>query len=137
MTRNSIRLKFVKKNSILNPVQTLPKCYNLGSPRSIKSPSNSVRYNCQNICSRSRRPKTILKIRKKAPFLRRSTNLLFTSFSKTLLTTERRLTGRQFSVVHLSPTFLNTATTDETFQQSGKQDSFRHMLKSSASKNEN
>ena len=35
-----------------------------------------------------------------------------------------------------SPTFLNTlntGTTDETFQQSGKQDSFRHILKSSAS----
>ena len=30
-------------------------------------------------------------------------------------------------------TFLNPGTTDETFQQSGKQDSFRHMLKSSAS----
>ena len=33
----------------------------------------------------------------------------------------------------LSPTFLNTRTTDETFQQSGKQDSFSHILKSSAS----
>ena len=30
------------------------------------------------------------------------------------------------------PTFLNTGTTDETFQQSGKQDSLRHLLKSSA-----
>ena len=29
--------------------------------------------------------------------------------------------------------FLNTGTTNETFQQSGKQDSFRHILKSSAS----
>ena len=27
---------------------------------------------------------------------------------------------------------LNRETTDETFQQSGKQDSFRHILKSSA-----
>ena len=33
----------------------------------------------------------------------------------------------------ISATFLNTGTTDETFQQSGKQDSFRHLLKSSAS----
>ena len=31
------------------------------------------------------------------------------------------------------PAFLNTGTTDETFQQSGKQDSFRHILKSLAS----
>ena len=59
--------------------------------------------------------------------------LLLTSFSKTLPTTERRLTGRQFLAVDLSPTFLNTGTTNETFQQSGKQDSFRHLLKSSAS----
>ena len=29
--------------------------------------------------------------------------------------------------------FLNTGTTDETFQQSGKQDSFRHILMSAAS----
>ena len=30
-------------------------------------------------------------------------------------------------------TFLNKGTTNETFQQSGKQDSFRHILKKSAS----
>ena len=30
------------------------------------------------------------------------------------------------------PTLLNTWTTDETFQHSGKQDSLRHLLKSSA-----
>ena len=35
--------------------------------------------------------------------------------------------------VDLSPTFLNTGTTDETFQQSGKQDSLRYLLTSSAS----
>ena len=43
------------------------------------------------------------------------------------------LTGPQFLAVDLSPIFLNTGTTNETFQQSGKQDSFRHILKSSAS----
>ena len=62
-----------------------------------------------------------------------STILLFTSFSKTLLITERRLTGQQFLVVDLFPTFLNTGTTDETLQQCGKKDSFRHILKSLAS----
>ena len=30
------------------------------------------------------------------------------------------------------PTFLNTGITGETFQLSGKQDSFRHILKGSA-----
>ena len=33
----------------------------------------------------------------------------------------------------LSPTFFNIGNTDDTFQQSGKQDTFRHILKSSAS----
>ena len=47
-------------------------------------------------------------------------NPIFTSFSKTLLTTERRLTGRQFLVAYLSPTSLNTATTNETLKQSRK-----------------
>ena len=41
-------------------------------------------------------------------------------FSKTLLTAERGLTE------------LNTWVTDETFQQSEKQDSLRQLLKSSA-----
>ena len=35
--------------------------------------------------------------------------------------------------VDLSPTILNTGITDETFKQSGIQDSLRHILKSSAS----
>ena len=35
-------------------------------------------------------------------------------------------------MVDLSPTFLNTGNTNETFKQSGKQDSFRHILNISA-----
>ena len=35
--------------------------------------------------------------------------------------------------VHLPPISLNAGTTDETFQRSQEQDSFRHILKSSAS----
>ena len=45
------------------------------------------------------------------------------------LTNQRKKTNRAV----VSPTFLNTGTTDETFQQPEKQDSFRHILKSSAS----
>ena len=62
-----------------------------------------------------------------------STILLFTSFSKTLLTVERRLTGWEFLAIDLSPTFLNTGATNETFQQPGEQESFRHILKNSVS----
>ena len=39
----------------------------------------------------------------------------------------------QILALDLSPTFLNTETTNETFQQSKKQDSFRQMLTSSES----
>ena len=91
--------------------------------------SNSIRYNCKKICRWSKRPKTILEIRKNAFFCRWSTILLF---AKTLLTTEKRLTGVSLLSVDLFTIFLNTGTTDETFQQSGKQDSFRQLLKSSA-----
>ena len=73
------------------------------------------------------------KLEKRPHFSRWSTILLFTDFSTTLLTTEGRLTRQQVLAADLSPTFLNTGTTDETFQQSGKQDSIRHLLKSSAS----
>ena len=53
--------------------------------------------------------------------------------SQRLLTTERRLTGWKFLAVSVSPASLNTGTTNETLEQSGKQDSFRHLLKSAAS----
>ena len=37
-----------------------------------------------------------------------------------LLTTESRLTGRQFAPLDLSPSFLNAGTIEETFQRSEK-----------------
>ena len=45
LSRNSITLKFVKKISNPNHVETLGyiNCFNLSSPRPIKSPSNSIR----------------------------------------------------------------------------------------------
>ena len=71
MTWNSIRLMVVKKTSMPNSVESLwyIKCYSSSSPRPVKNPSNSIRQNCQKICSWSRRPKTILEIRKKVTFL--------------------------------------------------------------------
>ena len=83
LTWNSVRPEFVKKTRMPSSVENLGyiKCYSLSSPRPIKSPSNSIRHNCQKICSWLRRPKTILKIRKRPHFSRWSTILLFTSFS--------------------------------------------------------
>ena len=123
---NSVRLKFVKKTSMQNPARSLGyiKCYSSSSPTPVKSPRKSIRCNCLKICSWSRRPKTILEIRKRPYFSRLSTILLFTSFSNTLLTTERRLIRWEFLTADLPPTFLNTATTNDIFQQ---------ILKNSAS----
>ena len=64
------------------------------------------------------RPETILEI-------------LFISFSKILLITKRRVTGRDVFSIDRSPTFLNIGPTDETFQQSRKHDFFRRMLENS------
>ena len=51
-------------------------------PKSVKSPSNSVRYSCEKICSWLRRPKTILEIRKKATFLYVINNPIIYKFFK-------------------------------------------------------
>ena len=125
----------MKKTSMPNSVKSLGyiKCYSLSSSRPVISPSNSIIYNCQNIWSWSRRSKTILEVWKRPHFSRWTTSTLFKIFSNTLLTTEIRPTGRQFLSIDLSPTFINTGITNETFQQSGKQDSFRHILQNSAS----
>ena len=77
--------------------------------------------------------KPYLKSENRPHFYRWPISLLLISFSKNLLTTEGTQARRQFSAVHLSSKFLNTGTNDETFQQSGKQDSFRHILNRSAS----
>ena len=69
----------------------------------------------------------------KRPDSSRSTILLFKSFFKDF-TNHRNKTNRAVVLtVDISPTFLNTSTTDEAFQQSGEQDSFRHISKTSAS----
>ena len=46
MTRNSVRLKFVKKTSLSNPVKNLGyiKCYSSGSPKLVKSPRNFLKF---------------------------------------------------------------------------------------------
>ena len=69
-TNNLIWLH-LKNTSMPNPAEGLGHitCFSSSSPRSIKSPSNSIRSNCQKICSSSRRPNTILEIRKNTIFL--------------------------------------------------------------------
>ena len=72
-------------------------------------------------------------IRKKATFLWVINIPIIHKFFKDF-TNHRKKTNR--AVVFSSrpfPNILKYRTTNETFQQSGKQDSFRHILKSSAS----
>ena len=96
LTWNSIRLNFVKKTSKPNPIKTLRyiKCCNSNSLRHIKSlgilSDTTVRRSAVN----REDLKPYWKSEKRPHFSRWSTILLFTSFSKTLLTTERRLTRR-------------------------------------------
>ena len=74
-----------------------------------------------------------MEIRKKATFLSVINNPIIYKLFKDFTNQKKRPTGWQFLTVDLSSTFLNTGTTNETFQQFGKQDSSRHILKSSAS----
>ena len=86
---NSVRVKFVKKTSLPNPVKSfgIVKCYSSSSPIPIKNHCNPATYNCEKIWSWSKRPKIILEIRKKTTFLS-------VSFPKLLPTAERRLTTK-------------------------------------------
>ena len=134
LVRNSLRCKFVKKNSMLNSVESPEyiKCYSSSSTRPVKNLSNSERYDCQKFCSWSGRPKTILTIRKKVTFLEAIKNSIIYEFFKDF-PNHRRTTNRAVVFNRTpSPNILNTGTTDETFQLFGKQDSFRYILKSSS-----
>ena len=80
-----------------------------------------------------RGPKNRLEIRKKTFLQVINKAIIYKFLKKLVLTRERRQTMLQYLAAGLSLTFLNRRTTNETFQQSGKEDSFRHILKSSAS----
>ena len=106
LTWNFIRLTFVKKTCVPNPVKSLGyiKCYFSSSPRPVKSPSNSIRYNCEKTCSWSRRPKTMLEIRKKTTFLEVINNSIIYKLFKDF-TNHRKKTNRV--VVFSSRPFSN------------------------------
>ena len=80
----SKRPMFVKNTRLPNSVESVGyiKCYSSSSHRHVKSPSNSIRHNSQKICIWSRRPKTILEIRKKAKFFWVINNPIICKFSK-------------------------------------------------------
>ena len=81
---NSIRLKFVKKTSMPNPVKSLGyiKCYSSSSPRPVKSHINFIRYKFQKIWSWLRRAKVYWKLGKLPHFTRWSTTYYLQVFKK-------------------------------------------------------
>ena len=64
-----------------------------------------------------------------AIFLERSNMPIIYKFFKDFIN-HRKKTKKVFLVVDLSPTFLNTETSEKIFWQFGKQDYFRHIMKS-------
>ena len=120
-----------------NPIGSLRyiNCTARVAPNLLKAPAIVSDTTVRRSGSWSIRPKTILEIRKKATFYvinKPSTYKFFKDF-----TNHRKNTNRAVSFsCRPFPTLLNTGTTDEIFQQSEKQDSFKHILKSSASKYE-
>ena len=90
---NFIRSSFVKNTNMPNSIKSLGyiKCYSLSNPR----PAKSLAILSDTTVGRSavdqKDLKPYWKSEKKPPFSRLSTIVLFRSFSKTLLTTERRL----------------------------------------------
>ena len=117
-----------------NPAESLEyiKCSSLSSLRLVRSLSNSIRYNCQKVCNGKRRSETILReIRKKGTFFNIiSKSINYKSF-KYISNHRKKTKGSSFQQ-DLSLLFLYTGTNDEILQQPGKQESLRHILKSSA-----
>ena len=84
------------------------KCCCSSSTRPVKSLSNTSGTTAKRSTVDQEDLKSYWKSEKKPHFSRRSTSLLFSTFSKTLLTTKRRLTGHWFLTVVPSLAFLNT-----------------------------
>ena len=86
LTWNSIRLAFVKKTCMPNPIKSFEyiTCYNLNNLKPIKIPSNFIRNSCQKI-SKTWNQREYQK--KRLHFFRWSIILLITRFTKILLTT--------------------------------------------------
>ena len=110
----SIRFELVKKTSMPNPVQSLRyiKFHSLSSLRLIKSPRNSMKCNWKKICSWSRRPKTILEMRKKAWLIEVISKSIVNRFLKDFTNLWKK--SKRVLAIDLSLIYLNTGNTYET-----------------------
>ena len=118
----------MKQTSRPNPVKNLGcmKCYSSSSLRPVKSPSNSIRHNCNEISSASRNPKTILEIRKKATFLSEINNPIIYRFFKDFTEHRKKINRGVVFSCRPFPQFLYTGISKEIFQQSGKHESLKY-----------
>ena len=73
------------------------------APGISKASSNFIRYNCEKICSWSKRPETILNIRKKAKVINKT---IIYNFFKDFFNHRKK---------SFSPTYLNAGTADAVF----------------------
>ena len=90
------------------------KCYSSTSTRHVETPSNSIRCNYHKIWEKS-----ISQDNQQADLLYASQRFFWHQ--------KKRLAGCQFLNKDLALTFLNTVTICETFQQSRKQNFFKHI----------
>ena len=131
LTWNSTMLMFLEKTTMPNPVQSLGyiKCYSLSSA----DLSKALVIRSETIARRSAIDQKDLKpyqISEKRPHCSRwSTKLLFTSFSKILLTTEGRLTRQKFLSLSNIPKFRDHRW---DLQTTWKTRFFRHIFMKSS-----
>ena len=90
---NFRRKKLHRTNQNKKPVKNLGyiNYYSLSSQRPYKSPRNFIRYNCHKICSWLKRPSHTGSLKKGLISVGDQQVNYLQVFSKTLLTTERRL----------------------------------------------
>ena len=120
LTWNFTSLKFVKKTNKLN-CPGYVNCYSSSKLRPVKSPNNSIRYNCNKICSWLRRSKTILEIRKNTTFLQVINNSIFYKFFKDLYNHRKKTNSVVVFSCRPFPTFLKTGTTMKPSNNLGNQ----------------
>ena len=130
----SIRLELVKKKKCL----TLSKVLNISkagawvAPDLLKALEILWDSGLRRYAVDQEDLKPSFKSEKKATFLEVISKPIY-KFSKDFPNYRKKTNRGSFSAVDLPKTYLNTETADETFQQSGNQDPFRHILKSTAS----
>ena len=106
----------------------------LSNPKTVKLLSSSIGYNCQKICSWSRRRKTILKIWKKARLFQCINKSIIYRFFKDFSNARKKTNSSVVFSFRTFPKILNYMDHQwdlPTINKTQKQDSNRHILDTS------